>query len=298
MENPSNRIKHINQAIAQYRQYFENVKKYGLVDPKDEKEMEKLVGKEDEEGETQQQRKTPINPYTDRDEKMDRLRRKIQLEKKLKVLEERRKKEEEHELEREFNISLLHLCVLDSLEQVKLALQEIEMLQYALKQNLGNMLRQGGVNPHAQHRPQESQRSGPPNIVRITGSMETDLQAENVVQSLQSRGIGAQLVPRPQPQPTTDPVTDRVLRDLNERARIRDAVFTNPNPWTVSIEEFAEQEHRDMHERAAKEKAAKEKEAKRDMESEEEIDAETYKKRSWDDYRDATPKGSGRLRDI
>ncbi|KAL0483912.1 immunoglobulin-binding protein [Acrasis kona] len=303
INNPSNRIKHINQSISQHAKFIKDLYKYNLVEKRDQDELNKLVKDDDQEQDDSTtsntlSKRAPnlTSSMNDRDSKIDRLRRKVQVQKQLKAVEERKKalatskdatSNTLDDLEREYTLTLISHSILDSIDQIKLSLQEIDMLQFALKQNLGSMLRAGNS------RQEVPQNAPKPTMVKITG-MDTEQQRMGVVNDLQRKGISASLLPQPQPT-AQDALANRVMRNYQERERIRQNVFGEFNPPTAGLEEFVEQEMHDVHVREAKEKAAKEREAARDMESESEIDLETYKAREWDDWKDANPKGKGRL---
>lgn len=86
---------------------------------------------------------------------------------------------------------------------------------------------------------------------------------------------------------------------MNMRQDVVDKMFKPFNPPTVSLEEFAEQEVRDMQERSMRSQRAEE-ENRRKQEEKQDPDEDSHEelmeKRRWDDWKDDNVKGAGNLK--
>eukprot|EP00300_Choanocystis_sp_HF-7_P037534 c53712_g1_i1.p1 GENE.c53712_g1_i1~~c53712_g1_i1.p1 ORF type:complete len:356 (+),score=68.82 c53712_g1_i1:38-1069(+) len=117
----------------------------------------------------------------------------------------------------------------------------------------------------------------------------------------------AAVVAQPQPEddtrfeqkPIADTSTTAVTSGLTGgawdlRQKLHAKVFTyGLSLPTMTLEEFAEVELKNALERSERQKEKQAEKAKIDPDSEEAVDAETLKKRGWDDYKDENPRGVG-----
>jgi hypothetical protein len=85
---------------------------------------------------------------------------------------------------------------------------------------------------------------------------------------------------------------------MNARQEIVDRMFRPFNPPTMSLEEYAEQEMKELKERTEKKKIIDEERKRKEAQKkdpDEETEEELYEKRRWDDWKDDRVKGSGNL---
>ena len=101
---------------------------------------------------------------------------------------------------------------------------------------------------------------------------------------------------------------DRTIVDMNSahiddrlqvRSKLQQQVFQPDfNLPPMSLEEFAENEMREAIEREAKQAESEEARKNEDPESEEVSERDRLKAASWDDWKDANPKGWGNTKRI
>eukprot|EP01080_Neovahlkampfia_damariscottae_P007515 gene7515-11839_t len=101
-------------------------------------------------------------------------------------------------------------------------------------------------------------------------------------------------------QKSNDP-NDKIFQipiDTNVKQKIMSEVFMNRNPYTVSLEEFAEEEMKKLRIQGEKEKQQQFIESQKIQPSDPdaETDEEILKKREWDDWKDWHPKGMGNMK--
>ena len=84
----------------------------------------------------------------------------------------------------------------------------------------------------------------------------------------------------------------------NVKQKIMSEVFMNRNPYTVSLEEFAEEEMKKLRIQSEKQKEFDFLEAQKIpiQDPDQETLEETLKKREWDDWKDWHPKGMGNMK--
>jgi immunoglobulin-binding protein 1 len=74
---------------------------------------------------------------------------------------------------------------------------------------------------------------------------------------------------------------------------IKQKVFNNANPTTMTMDEFAEMQQKRMKEEEEKHKEFEKNKSDDDSDKEEVDDKKKKKAREWDDWKDENPKGSG-----
>jgi immunoglobulin-binding protein 1 len=85
-----------------------------------------------------------------------------------------------------------------------------------------------------------------------------------------------------------------VINDqINKKLNVRNQVFRNANPTTLTLEEFGDRELERMREDEAKAAEYKLNKTNSDSEDEEVCDKKTQKARDWDDWKDENQKGGG-----
>ena len=85
-----------------------------------------------------------------------------------------------------------------------------------------------------------------------------------------------------------------VINDqINKKLNIREQVFRNANPTTLTLDEFADREMGRMEEATANAKQSQIDADDSNSDDEAISDKKTYKAREWDDWKDLNDKGSG-----
>lgn len=97
--------------------------------------------------------------------------------------------------------------------------------------------------------------------------------------------------------PSDMPSTAQSMYPYAFRQQKLQEMFTERNPPTKSLAEYAEEEMRDLRLREASDQEAKKQREvpEHEQDRDEHVDRETYKAREWDDWKDANPRGMGRL---
>lgn len=80
---------------------------------------------------------------------------------------------------------------------------------------------------------------------------------------------------------------------INKQLNVRNDVFRNPNPTTLTLEAFGDMELARMEEATAKQAEAQYLKTDSDSENEEICDKKQHKAREWDDWKDENQKGGG-----
>lgn len=216
---------------------------------------------------------------SDRMSKIERTKRKMALEKELeqkqmlvdKLLAQHANGSDFDQAERDYYVTKVAVAIIDALEQFSFIEQEIQMLNFALEQGPALQQQQGKQQPFAQQ-----QQSSNLKMIPLDKNASQQLQT-TIIPFGQNGGKAIRFLP-------------------NQKQQIIENMFKNPNPPTMSLDEFADEEYHAMLEREEKEKAAKkQQEAEADSDDEKMVDKKTYKDRDWDDWKDANPKGMGNM---
>lgn len=182
-------------------------------------------------------------------------------------------------LQRKFATLMFHQALDDCKEQYAHIQQELQMIE---------MFIQRSKDSHEQTRQQQrqmlSQQRAPSkqtfqNVKQLSRSDSTD----RTIKHLESMGVRA----------------INLEEQTNQRQEIIDRMFAPFNPATKTLEEFAEEEMRNLHERQERTKQVEDERKRKEAEKkdpDEETDEEVQEKRNWDDWKDDNPKGAGNLK--
>jgi immunoglobulin-binding protein 1 len=156
--------------------------------------------------------------------------------------------------------------------------QEIQMIKMFLERNNDPQLQQQRQRQQVLSQQQVPSQQTFQNVKKLSYSDSTD----QTVQKLANMGINA------------INIEDRT----NQRQEVVERMFRPFNPATMSLDEFAEQEMRDLFERQERQKVVDEERKRKDAEKkdpDDDTEEELLEKRRWDDWKDDNPKGSGNL---
>ncbi|EKX35340.1 hypothetical protein GUITHDRAFT_165999 [Guillardia theta CCMP2712] len=204
-----------------------------------------------------------------RAERIARHRREKELREKLESLPQTQMKNESDTVDVELNRERLLLeveeAILKSMNEISLFEQEKELLGF----------RSSMPNPTGPPvaRPANSKDAGKIKTVHIP-KKENTAGSEKLLRAGRVPVVGS---------------------EYEKREAIRQNVFCNPNPATMTVQEWGEiemQRMKEQQEQQAKRKEEMDEEESRLTEEEKE-ERERRKKSSWDDYKDVNPRGAG-----
>lgn len=212
------------------------------------------------------QKDVSIDPSTARNQRISGERDKLELKKKIDFLNYKKEKLREEnddleELEREIYIEKVKMAIIDVLLGKKVREQEMQLLEFAA------MREASGAEPFKPEAPK------PLKVTRLTKDPSGNIHSQNI------------------------PIKPTV----SQREQIyRDVFKPNTNGPTMSLEEYAEIEMKDLHERSKREREANEKRENENMllenDDEDALDRKRQQDSAWDDWKDLNPKGQGNMK--
>ena len=278
---PQPRKQVLNFGITFYKEFFKLLKSYNYLSKEQIEKFNKLVEKNENE-ENNNNKKNFIDLSNDRNEKIAMYKYKKELSEKLKKIE--KEKDTHYDESREYWESYLNLCIVKMFENLKMINMEIDSLNYLEK------MKKEGKNfeeekPNKNNLKMEKiEIKSPEDLFKLDPNNNL-VKNLNFISSFDNNNFQFFNLGNIQ---TLD---QKILDQLPEN--IKQKVFNNANPTTMTMDEFAEMQQKRMKEEEEKHKEFEKNKSDDDSDKEEIDDKKKKKAREWDDWKDENPKGSG-----
>ena len=277
-----NRKNILQFALKFYDEFYKLLVSYDYLSKEQIKKYEKLTEKSEdgEEKPKKSQQQIFEEMSKSRTEKIELYKHKKNLSEKIKKIEKDVENLDEH---REYWVDYLNISIVkmfESIHMIKMELGAIEHMEKNKKEN------QNKIPENKEHKkietltinsPEDLLNLDPNNKLVKNLNFVTSFEPDNF--KFFNLGNGIQ---------TLD---EKILALLPEN--IRENVFKNRNPTTMTIEEFGEMQKKRMEEEEKKHKEHEKNKSDSDSDKEEVDDKKKKKAREWDDWKDEHPKGSG-----
>ena len=278
---PQPRKQVLNFGITFYKEFFKLLKSYNYLSKEQIEKFNKLVEKNENE-ENNNNKKNFIDLSNDRNEKIAMYKYKKELSEKLKKIE--KEKDTHYDESREYWESYLNLCIVKMFENLKMINMEIDSLNYLEK------MKKEGKNfeeekPNKNNLKMEKiEIKSPEDLFKLDPNNNL-VKNLNFISSFDNNNFQFFNLGNIQ---TLD---QKILDQLPEN--IKQKVFNNANPTTMTMDEFAEMQQKRMKKEEEKQKEFEKNKSDDDSDKEEVDDKKKKKAREGDDWKDENPKGSG-----
>jgi len=275
-----NRDSKLELALKFYDEFYKKLDSYEYI-TKEKKDIYKcLTKKEDEESE--KEKKVNMEELNkERSEKIQMFKYKKALSEKIKKLE----KEGNYDNIRDYWISYLELCWIKMLESIKFIKLEGDSIKY-IKDNKANFAQQS-EKPTVK-KGLEMMKITPDNLKTVDPNSKLLKNVE--IKTTHHDCVDCQSHQGHNFSGVTGTDVNSVVENYTN---VQQKVFKNRNPPTMTLDEFADKEIALAKEQEEKQKQFQMDKPGSDSEDEEVADRKTLEARSWDDWKDLNPKGSG-----
>lgn len=281
-----NREKNLSIVVRFYEEFFKVLQDYKFLDKTSVEQYNTLFN---EIVEAENKGKENSNNYEKISQKQEKLSRpdmsKMTIEREAKIQEYKYKKslldkialaeKKNEDYSRDFWIDYLNLSWKKMIENMKAIKMELESMSF-----LKNMKKEGKYQDFSA----PVKQTGKMEVMKITPDNIKNLDPQNKL--MQNLMFG---------NSNCNDCTN-VENIIDNKLNYKDKVFRNPNPTTMTMDEFAELQMKTMEENQVKEQISSVKKAEEDelSDADEEVDARRKKeKRDWDDWKDLNEKGMG-----